>query len=190
MAGASSSGPSHAFAFGGEAGLYVLEDLGFGSAAYGLDGLRRVGSITLESSAEHAAFWETLALTDLGTLGGVNSRAYAINDFDQIIGESDTTTGMNHAFLWEGGAMTDLNDLLPANTGWQLNEARDINEEGEIVGTGTIKGQTHAFLLSAGGPAIPKTSEWGLVVLTLALFTVGTIVWNRRCGESHQALHT
>ena len=149
MAGASSSGPSHAFAFGGEAGLYVLEDLGFGSAAYGLDGLRRVGSITLENSAEHAALWDTLAFTDLGTLGGVNSRAYAINDFDQIIGGSDTTTGMNHAFLREGGVMTDLNDLLPANSGWALYEARDINENGVIVGTGTIKGQTHAFLLWA-----------------------------------------
>ncbi len=120
MAGASSSAPSHAFAFGGEAGLYVLEDLGFGSAAYGLDGLRRVGSVTLESSAEHAALWDTLALTDLGTLGGVNSRAYAINDFDQIVGESDTAAASKHAFLWQANVMTDLNDLLSANMGWEL----------------------------------------------------------------------
>ncbi len=76
------------------------------------------------------------------------------------------------------------------HTGWQLNEARDINESRVIVGTGTIKGQTHAFLLSAAEPAIPTTSEWGLVTLTLALLTVGTIVLNRRCDGIHQVLHT
>ena len=98
MAGASYSTMNHAFAFGGEAGLYVLEDFGFGSTAFGLDDLRRVGSVTLESSADHAALWETLAVTDLGTLGGTNSRAYAINDFAQIVGESDTAVGVQHAW--------------------------------------------------------------------------------------------
>ena len=77
-----------------------------------------------------------------------------------------------------------------ARVGWQLNEARDINEGGVIVGTGTIKGQTHAFLLSAAGPAIPTTSEWGLVTLTLGLLTVGTILLNRRNGGIKRAWRT
>ena len=44
--------------------------------------------------------------------------------------------------------MTNLNNLIPANTGWQLTEARAINDNGEIVGYGTVSGRTHGFLLS------------------------------------------
>lgn len=74
----------------------------------------------------------------------------------------------------------DLNDLLPANTGWALNEARDINENGVIVGTGTIKGQTHAFVLSEAGPAIPTVSEWSFVVMALIVLASGPAVLVRR----------
>ncbi len=148
MAGASYSTMNHAFAFGGEAGLYVLEDFGFGSTAFGLDDLRRVGSVTLESSADHAALWETLAVTDLGTLGGTNSRAYAINDIDQVVGSADTASELQHAFVWKEGVMIDLNDLLPTDSGWELAEARDISEVGQIVGSGmSPNGKTHAFVL-------------------------------------------
>jgi probable HAF family extracellular repeat protein len=43
--------------------------------------------------------------------------------------------------------MFDLNDLVPAGSGFVLEEATGINDSGEIVGTGTIGGATHAFLL-------------------------------------------
>lgn len=40
-------------------------------------------------------------MTDLGTLGGSNSRALAINDSGQVVGWADTTTGygVSHAFI-------------------------------------------------------------------------------------------
>lgn len=41
--------------------------------------------------------------------------------------------------------MQDLNDLLPANSGWVLEQAAGINDNGIIVGRGTINGETHAF---------------------------------------------
>ncbi len=44
--------------------------------------------------------------------------------------------------------MTDLNTLIPPNSGWILTEARGINDAGQITGTGTINGETHAFLLT------------------------------------------
>jgi hypothetical protein len=43
--------------------------------------------------------------------------------------------------------MTDLNDVLPAGTGWVLIDAADLNEAGEVVGTGILKGRHRAFLL-------------------------------------------
>jgi probable HAF family extracellular repeat protein len=39
-------------------------------------------------------------MRDLGTLGGIGSRATAINASGQVIGESDTADGASHAFSW------------------------------------------------------------------------------------------
>jgi probable HAF family extracellular repeat protein len=44
--------------------------------------------------------------------------------------------------------MQDLNSLIPAGSGWVLNDAYGINERGQIVGDGTINGQSLAFLLT------------------------------------------
>ena len=53
--------------------------------------------------------------------------------------------------------MTDLNTLIPANSGWVLNEARGINDTSSaIVGWGQINGQTHAFL-TTDPPATPAS---------------------------------
>lgn len=168
--------PAHAFKFGGETGFLQLDDLGVESFAFGMNELNHAVGSVRSAAYEHAALWEIIALTDLGTLGGVNSRAYAINDFDQIVGESDTAAASKHAFLWQANVMMDLNDLLSANMGWELNEARDIDEDGAIVGSGTVNGQTHAFLLTPAGPVIPTTHQWGLVAMTLLMLIAGTLI--------------
>ena len=63
--------------------------------------------------------------------------------------ELQTRTNTYHAFVSTNGAkMQDLNKLIPPRTGWVLLEANGINDAGQIVGDGTIHGQTHAFLLT------------------------------------------
>ena len=49
-------------------------------------------------------------MTDLGNLGGSDTRALAINNSGQVVGSARTTTE-THAFVWENGAMTDLGTL-------------------------------------------------------------------------------
>jgi len=44
--------------------------------------------------------------------------------------------------------MKDLNRLIPSGSGWVLSEATGINDAGQIVGSGTVHGQQHAFLLN------------------------------------------
>jgi len=67
---------------------------------------------------------------DLGTLGGRDSCAYAINDKGQVVGKSDTETGEEHAVLWDGGVITDLGTANPNHR----TAAYSINEQGQIVG--------------------------------------------------------
>src|SRR5438128_5724714 len=68
-------------------------------------------------------------LTDLGTLGGPQSAATAINDSGQIAGFSYTAAGYNHAFLYSGGVMSDLTTL-----GGNQSFATGIGATGDVVG--------------------------------------------------------
>ena len=83
------------------------------------------GDIGVAPEVEHAAIWNNGTITDLGTLGGPGSAAYAINDAGQVVGDSATSTGAGAAFIWQNGKMTDLGvDPIPSG----------INNNGLIVG--------------------------------------------------------
>lgn len=102
-------------------------------------------------------------MTDLGTLSGAHiSDARGINDKGQVVGSSTSSgieSDISHAFLYSGGSMLDLNDLLPSGSGWTLAEAFDINDLGQIVGNGSINGETHAFLMTPTAVPAPS-SAW------------------------------
>ena len=53
--------------------------------------------------------------------------------------------------MWQNGAITDLNSLLPANSGWVLEEADGIDANGDIFGIGTLNGVGAEFLLTPEG---------------------------------------
>lgn len=55
---------------------------------------------------------------------------------------------VSHAFLAANGKMTDLNTLIDAASGWELLQATDINNKGQIVGYGNLNNRLHAFLLT------------------------------------------
>ncbi len=60
---------------------------------------------------------------------------------------ADSAPPPNHAVIWQAGKIADLNSLIPATSGWVLNDAFGINAAGDIVGDGTFHGQPRAFLL-------------------------------------------
>jgi len=91
----------------------------------------------------HAFLWSDGVMTDLGA----NWTAHGINDAGQVVGTRMTGEMSVAAVLWEDGTLIDLNDLLPPDSGWELLEARDISDNGAIVGWGLHNGEMHAFYL-------------------------------------------
>ncbi|MCG6938940.1 MAG: DUF3466 family protein [Gammaproteobacteria bacterium] len=92
---------------------------------------------------------------------GLRSSANDINEYNQVVGSSETLDGstmVNHAVLWDQTAGTvDLNDSAAA--GWVLTAATAINDNGDIVGYGNLNGVPHGFLLTNGTIAEPPLAQ-------------------------------
>jgi probable HAF family extracellular repeat protein len=100
--------------------------------------------------------WEDGVMTNLGTLGGIQSFPEAINDRSQVVGEftvlDSQGTGISHAFRWKDGRKQDLGTVA----GDSDSIAYAINHKGQIVGasgSGFIDlpfNAVHAFLWEHG----------------------------------------
>ena len=123
----------------------------------------------------HAVLWTPSGeISDLGTLeGDTFSVATNISSFGQVIGSSGNALGslpwgapggagwggelgplavIGRPFVWSPcSGMQDLNTLIPGGSGWVLNLVSGINSWGQIVGSGTVNGQTRGFLLTPRG---------------------------------------
>ncbi len=106
-------------------------------------------------SASRGFLWQSGAMTEL-----VGITPSAINDSGQVVGSACIFDGgeegcSDRARTWENGQTSDLNDLIDPASGWTLREATDVNDAGQIVGTGEVNGETHAFLLTPDPDAPP-----------------------------------
>jgi len=107
-----------------------------------------------------AFLWNGGALRDLGTLGGNDAAAQAINDKGDVAGLSYTgkeindTTGLPtvHPFIWRNGTMQDLGSLggtLSTPASFSFGPfGKFFNERGDVAGTSTLQGDEtwHAFV--------------------------------------------
>ena len=127
-----------------------------------------VGFASLTSGYQHAFSTVNGTMTDLGTLGG-SSYAYGVNSGGEVVGYSWLNNGDQHAFLYYNGIMLDLNALLPANSGWVVEQAFGINDAGQITGMGFYNGHEVAFLMTDPPPGpVAATPEPSTTLLMAA----------------------
>lgn len=177
---------THAFRTSAAGTMTDLGTLG-GSNSYALalnDAGQVIGYSDLADGSQHA--FRTSAnqaidptTDDLGTLGGIFSYAYGINGSGITVGYSTTANGDQRAFVVQTTTMLDLTGLLTNNVaGWVLTEARGINTQGQIVGSGIVNGSQHAFILTPTGPA--GTPEPGALALLIVSTGSGLLLARKK----------
>jgi probable HAF family extracellular repeat protein len=155
------SGHVHAFLYDSAHGMKDLGDLsdlgGTNSYGYGINNEGQVVGMAqyVDGGEWHAFLYDKSAtpmMKDLRTLGGTNSSAYAINDSGQVVGAAHTSSGEWHAFLYQNEKMIDLGTRThPDQNGnvWTLDTARGINNNGQIIVSGSRVDQNGTDVNSA-----------------------------------------
>jgi probable HAF family extracellular repeat protein len=132
---------------------------------------------------------------DLGTLGASPSVGYALNDSDQVTGESMTSDGTLHAFVTQNGTLVDLGPLVQALApGSNVLESLGvgINQSGQLIGRYIISTptdtqmptKTRSFIASTGPSALSALGLFQTLLSTVAGIGPG----NGLLGDIQQAL--
>jgi probable HAF family extracellular repeat protein len=145
----------------------------------------------------HAVIWEKGKIRDLGTLGGAQSAAFALNGLGQVVGGALNTTGdplsadfvtgfgllgfpgttQVRAFVWQNGVMRDLGTL-----GGPDAIATAINQSGQIAG----QSYTSSTINSTTGIPTVDPFLWingKMIDLGTLGGTIGFSVWLNDWGQ-------
>jgi probable HAF family extracellular repeat protein/autotransporter-associated beta strand protein len=118
-----------------------------------------------------------------GTWASLGSFApSALNDAGEAVG---ATTGggfgPTDAVIYESGTLTDLNALIDPSSGWTLEQATAINDNGQVAGWGlNSSGQQDAFLLTPTTPTPEPSTAALLTAAVVGLVGFGLRRWPLR----------
>jgi len=171
--------------------VFAMNDQGIAVGSTGSCGSFNPNSFSNLSQVlpSYPVLWKHGAIVNLKGLGGeLGNIAFAINDFDQVVGVSDLPGDLNfHGFLWQDGRVTDLQPL----DGDVNSVGLGINDKGDIVGLSLDQNfNPRAVLWQNGKPIdlnalassnstfIPFSAEWINIHGEIAGFGLDTISGN------------
>jgi probable HAF family extracellular repeat protein len=112
-------------------------------------------------------------VTNLGTLGGATSEAFAINASGQVAGRAYLANGTAHATRWTNAVAQDLGTL-----GGQFSNAYGINDAGQVAGDAFLADnvQYHGVLWALNGTPLALPFPGYVGVSASALNSSGVAV--------------
>jgi len=137
-------GHYHAFRWSAASGQHSIDPADAYSSAVAINSARHV----LLQVGGAAYLDDTRHLRHLDLSGKFYNSAQALNDCDVVVGAYGPDSEHYRAFQWSGAqGFRDLNSFVPDASGWELQSAAAINNDGEIVGSGELRGADRGFLL-------------------------------------------
>lgn len=179
-----SSGFASAFIWSKETGIQPVRGVNlypsYPSGYVGVSDINNLGQVVGRAgspSSGYGGFINTNgSLVNIGSLPGYDlglggTAAFGINDRGQVVGNQSSSNQdmLNLAILYEEGKLYDLNNLIQNNPGWLLENALDISNRGQIVGTGLFNGQRQTFLATPIAKDVPEPSQ------TFSIFAFGAM---------------
>ncbi len=153
--GSLADGSQHAFRAEADGTLTDLGAFPDGSVsvAAGIDGAGRVAGRANRNDGNFRAFRYAGGMVDLDSFDGLQSSAEGTSNGTTVGWFTSSTTFENHAFAHTvaDGAF-DLNTRIPADSGWLLTQAKAVNANGQIIGSGMLNNEPHPFLLTLAVP--------------------------------------
>ena len=138
--------------------------VGGSTEAYSINKSNQVtGYSTAADGTVHAFLYSGDSMSDLGTFPPYYTYGTSINDSGQVAGNIEYFTGAPFsAFLYSNGVMKDLSSIVDSSgAGWSQLVAFQINNNGYIVGYGTLNNGTHGFLARPYYPISPLSYAIG-----------------------------
>ena len=173
----------------------------FGNLAFGINNQDQVvgkaWNTTIGGGAYSPVYWDADgSVHNLGTLGGSQGQAWAINDTGTIVGSSFTTNDdADHATVWHNGSIIDLGTLTSSDN---YSRAISINNAGQVVG---FSGQSvddpdaHAVLWNLDGTTAPidlgLAQDDNINNIKLQINDAGTVIthtWDAGAGKLHSTV--